>query len=541
MLRDLSELVNSSKDHYQETFLCRDFRLNRSFKERFSRVMEEKNWSILYNDFSAEITTRENKKIFCPNQWFYLATFVVDLLKELLTYKDAIEQVIESLGGEMTRREFNDILKELKSNDEDVSEREQVEEAIFDYFQDEQEDALYLIKFITDYDWWHGQKTIDRGDFYVSPILNILGLVNVSQSFVADIAYSLASDQELMECALNLQSQEISNSTVNPGINLIVYGAPGTGKSHYLENNFRNFTRVVFHSEYSYYDFVGCYKPTPIYKRTDGSLIKVNGDSFDFGEPLINYEYVAGPFIDTLIEAVQNQGNEYTLLIEELNRANAPAVFGDIFQLLDRNTDGTSRYRIKPNKDLHNYLMSLDNIRGIFSDGLFIPGNMNIVATMNSADQGVFVLDSAFKRRWRFKYMPIIENGFIHENHLINYAGESFEWRHILACINKKLKDLKVPEDRLIGPYFISPNEIQDIDYFTSKVLIYLWDDVARYKREEFFTENIGTYSDLIAGFKDDLDVLNIKEQINEIINNEQTTVDEEDEQEMEVSLEEDE
>lgn len=95
-----------------------------------------------------------------------------------------------------------------------------------------------------------------------------------------------------------------------------------------------------------------------------------------------------------------------------------------MFQLLDRKFDGSSQYRIRPSEDLHNYLMSLEDVRSSFEEGLYIPSNMNIVATMNSADQGVYVLDSAFKRRWKFKYMEIKESGFVHENSPVIYTGK---------------------------------------------------------------------------------------------------------------------
>lgn len=531
MVRNLNELGQAAKQHYQNTFTNSDFELNRDFKERFSRVLEVRDYIIEYFDYSAEITSTSGNKIFCPNQWFYIATFTVDYLSELFLYKTIIEQLASSGINGMARKDFMNTIKNLNGQDINTAAPD-IKEAVINYFGEDTESADYLCRFLTDYDWWFGKKTIDRPDFYHSPVLSLLGLVNVSQGYVADIAGFLASDQELKESAVNLREQEFTTTTDASGENLIVYGAPGTGKSHYLEENFDNITRVVFHSEYSYFDFVGNYKPVPLYLQTGTTLERLSGTPFDKGEPRIDYQFVTGPFIDVLLLAVRNPGKIYTLLIEEINRANAPVVFGDIFQLLDRKSDGSSQYRIQPNQELYNYLLSLTDVRGIFDEGLFLPPNMNIVATMNSADQGVYVLDSAFKRRWKFKYMPIKEKGFTHENHLIEYAEESFPWRIILSSINQKLKNIGVNEDRLIGPYFISPDEIGDINSFSSKLLIYLWDDVVRYKRNEFFSTNIKTYSDLVASFSSGEDIMGIKEAMIDLLNEEEDLQSEQEEAE---------
>lgn len=522
MLRDLNELATASQEHYRNTFVNEDFKLNRQFKERLLEVLETRNNTIQYFDYSAEISTSSHMKIFCPNQWFYLATFVVEYVSELIRYKNKIDAIGDSEVEGMSKRQFLDKIKLLKGNDDAENFAPEIKVAIYDYFSEDVTSADHLWRFITDYTWWRGQKTVDRHDFFVSPTLNLLELVNVSQGYVADIANYLASDDQLMQSALNLQEQEFRQRGDSPGENLIVYGAPGTGKSRYLEDNFSRATRVVFHSDYSYYDFVGSYKPVPLYMESTDHIESLNGEEFLRGKPVIDYQFVPGPFIKVLIDAFENPSDKQTLLIEEVNRANAPAVFGDTFQLLDRTIEGRSQYNIVPNKDLHNYLTSLTDIGHFFDEGLYIPDNMNIVATMNSADQGVYVMDSAFKRRWKFKYMPIKESGFIHENNLVNYGGESFKWRLVLTAINRKLKDLGTNEDRLIGPYFISPEEINDNDNISSKLLIYLWDDVVRYKRNEFFDTAIRTYSELVTLFNTGNDVMNIKSDILQMLEEEQ-------------------
>lgn len=515
MLRDLNSLALSSSQNYHNTFRNEDFKLNRAFKERLTEVLEAKNITIQFFDYTSEIHTSTNMKIFCPNQWFYLATFVVEFVSELIKYKTLLEQIADSNVDGMTKREFMNKVKELKNKEIDIV-APAIKEAIYNYF-DEQVSAEYLCRFITDYEWWFGSKTIDRGDYYISPALNLLEVVNVSQGYIAEIVYYLASDASLMESAVDLRERGSYTYPQPPAENLIVYGAPGTGKSRYLEENFDNATRIVFHSEYSYYDFIGNYKPVPLYKNTDLALLRINGESFNRGEPIIDYQFVPGPFISVLIDSFRNPDAKHTLLIEEINRGNAAAIFGDMFQLLDRTIDGSSQYRIRPSEELQNYLKSIEDVKEFFVEGLYIPSNMNIVATMNSADQGVYVLDSAFKRRWKFKYMAIRESGFVHENSPVSYAGDSHAWRFIISSINNKLKTLGINEDRLIGPYFISPEEIADNNNISSKLLIYLWDDVLRYNREKFFDTEIKTYSDLVTGFNNGIDVLNIIDDIIEM------------------------
>ncbi len=305
--------------------------------------------------------------------------------------------------------------------------------------------------------------------------------------------------------------------------NLIVYGAPGIGKSYYLENNKnqavddetedkkekKNITRTIFHPDYTYYDFVGSYKPVPLYKISpllaDGTsvnaiLVTVDGEKYDHGEPVIDYQFVPGPFTKALIEAFSKPDEMHTLIIEELNRANAPAVFGDIFQLLDRDSHGKSEYTIRPDPELAKYLRR----NNINISGLYIPSNLNIFATMNSADQGVFVMDTAFKRRWNFMYMSAKFNDKVdHAAEPVDYAGTRVTWNAFATSINERLgsSECKVNEDKFIGPYFLKEGEPSNRDRIASKLLIYLWDDVVRFQREKLFKKEITNFSDLIIRY----------------------------------------
>lgn len=161
-------------------------------------------------------------------------------------------------------------------------------------------------------------------------------------------------------------------------------------------------------------------------------------------------------FTLALSEALQHEDKMYTLIIEELNRANAPAVFGDLFQLLDREDDGNSTYSVT-NVEIANYLRSIEGIQNDQNDNeISIPFNLNIVATMNSADQGVFVMDSAFKRRWNFEYRPIDIQNAGHKNELIPYGRQYVKWGEFIGKINGVLSDndIRINEDKHVAFIF---------------------------------------------------------------------------------------
>lgn len=293
--------------------------------------------------------------------------------------------------------------------------------------------------------------------------------------------------------------------------NKIIYGAPGTGKSHELREQARSITenvsRITFYPSYTYQQFVGTYKPTPIYKEVDAQqrlfdsskVTRLVGDHHK--EPLIDYTFVAGPFLKILVAAIKNPEERYLLIIEEINRANVSSVFGDVFQLLDRNREGDSEYSIEFNPDIKNFLLS----QGIPTAGTRIPRNLFIWATMNSADQGVLPLDAAFKRRWTFQYLPL--NAMEHhvEDYMINFQEKSMKWNLFRNTINTKLIQLGIPEDRLIGPFFLRPSEVTNDDAIKNKLLLYLRDDVVRHNPRALF--NRITFSEIIEDYENGEDV----------------------------------
>lgn len=216
----------------------------------------------------------------------------------------------------------------------------------------------------------------------------------------------------------------------------------------------------------------------------------------------IAYEYVPGPFMRVYVNALRSAMSEnpkpHVLVIEEINRANVAAIFGDIFQLLDRNDEGASVYPIQASEDIKQYLAKELGGKPEAYKTLCIPKNMYIWATMNSADQGVFPMDTAFKRRWDFTYLDI-DNGEeqIAGKYVQLSESQKIEWNKLRKAINQFLIEEKINEDKLLGPYFLSKNivvpegtDINREDFirvFKNKVLMYLFEDAARQKRQTLF------------------------------------------------------
>ena len=235
----------------------------------------------------------------------------------------------------------------------------------------------------------------------------------------------------------------------------------------------------------------------------------------------IAYEYVPGPFMRVYVNALKSARSAnpkpYLLIIEEINRANVAAVFGDIFQLLDRNEDGVSEYPIQASEDMKKYLAKELECDISEVEKIRIPDNMFIWATMNSADQGVFPMDTAFKRRWDFTYIGIDDNDEDIRGKYVVVGSESkqkIEWNELRKAINEFLAEEKINEDKQLGPYFISRKITvpsgTDIDAekfaeaFKNKVLMYLFDDAAKQKREKLFegiSKGKNRYSEICKAF----------------------------------------
>ncbi len=299
--------------------------------------------------------------------------------------------------------------------------------------------------------------------------------------------------------------------------NLIFFGAPGTGKSFVLDekrealigkNNDDDFERVTFHPDYSYAHFVGTYKPVPYTNEEN--------------KKDVTYEYVPGPFMRVLVKALRNGRTDnvkpFLLIIEEINRANVAAVFGDVFQLLDRDDSNVSMYPVQASEDIKKYLAKELGGKPEDYSKIRIPNNMFIWATMNSADQGVFPMDTAFKRRWDFKYLGIDDNDQKIRGKYVKLGKgnneKDIEWNSLRKAINKYLKDKRINEDKQLGPYFLSKSIVvpsegdiidskEFIDSFKNKVIMYLFEDAAKQKPEIFngCGSGIHSYSEICSKF----------------------------------------
>lgn len=268
---------------------------------------------------------------------------------------------------------------------------------------------------------------------------------------------------------------------LSDGKNRLLYGVPGCGKSWTIKNEICKdvdeffMERVVFHPDYTYSDFVGQILPK----------VSENG---------VDYKFAPGPFTNIVKKAYKTPSEEFYLIIEEINRGNAPAIFGDIFQLLDRKKDdsdgfkkGTSEFGIT-NSEIAEEIYGKDNNKR----KVRIPSNLSIIATMNTSDQNVFTLDTAFKRRW---HMEMIENDFNKPEFKDTCIPNSnITWKVFGTAINEIILENSnsnlSSEDKRLGAYFVDEYDLSSPKQFAEKVLMYLWDDVFKFSREEYFKKD---------------------------------------------------
>ena len=316
---------------------------------------------------------------------------------------------------------------------------------------------------------------------------------------------------------LSMKESLKKNSKSEP-LQQIFYGAPGTGKSHAINELTagKDVIRTTFHPDTDYSTFVGAYKPTtksvPVTTVIGTEAVPVKDkDGKEMKEDKIVYEFVSQAFLQAYIEAWRKysavQENEEPLdeylVIEEINRGNCAQIFGDLFQLLDRGDEGFSEYPIKADSDLKKLLekefsgleiKNKEKINALFKGGkdivaqvlagdeLLLPSNFYIWATMNTSDQSLFPIDSAFKRRWDWYYVPISNAG---KKWVIEVNGAKYDWWKFLVAINDKVYHATYSEDKKLGYFFCKANDgVISADKFVSKVIFYLWNDV--FKDSEF-------------------------------------------------------
>ena len=291
---------------------------------------------------------------------------------------------------------------------------------------------------------------------------------------------------------------------------IIYYGCPGTGKSYKVKKQTEgndgelavyfddkgnkiptpdtkeervgkpsNIFRTTFHPDYDYAAFVGSYKPVmkPV----------LNGDGTESGKEEISYDFVPQVFTNAYVRAYRSLADatlteaekQVYLIIEEINRGNCAQIFGDLFQLLDRK-DGHSEYAIIPEAELGKYLKGL-KYEGLNGDKLELPANLHIYATMNTSDQSLFPMDSAFKRRWEMEYIPINldDKNSDAKDYTFTVKGVVYSWIEFLKRVNPLIRKATDSEDKQMGEFFIKGNSLTE-DEFKNKVMFYLWNDVCK-------------------------------------------------------------
>ena len=291
----------------------------------------------------------------------------------------------------------------------------------------------------------------------------------------------------------------LGSFTVNRGFSLpeadvplqvIYYGAPGTGKSHRINEYFKEHAvpnskvfRTTFHPDTDYASFVGSYKPTAKYHKNDKDGTITHH---------ITYEFIPQVFTKAYVEAWRDPDEDVYLVIEESNRGTCAQIFGDLFQLLDRLENGQSEFPIIADNDLEQFLLREDQLgddnEGIEEGKLKLPGNLHIWATMNTSDQSLFLMDSAFKRRWEQEYVRIDYSDA--SNFILCISGEEFDWGMVLRNLNEYIKESVHSTNKLLGNRFVKPKKGNVIDYkvFRDKVLFYLFGDV--FKDDDSFASD---------------------------------------------------
>lgn len=406
------------------------------------------------------------------NKFYKLPTNTKVDIKKLIEIKDSkIEK------RDFTIQELGSILFEMYSNAEDKMQVASIH--------------IFGIKY--------GKNIIDK-EFRAPDIIKAAGL---NESYSTELQKALniyrclnknsygisISDGDELE-----KAEKISVVRKNGAENILLYGVPGAGKSYEIKTKYcsdeKYMERVVFHPDYMYSDFVGQILP------------RVEKD--EAGNDRLKYIFTPGPFTKMLKKAENDPENYYYLVIEELNRGNAPAIFGEIFQLLDRKDEdefpaeevGESEYGIS------NYEVAKE----VYKDEkhpVRIPSNMYILATMNTADQNVFTLDTAFQRRWNMRQ---IENNFEKSSHSKDIiAGTKVSWGAFATVINDMVIDINVDmassEDKRLGTYFAKKKELE-VSRFPEKVLKYLWDDAFKMDKTAIFNENCKSLEDVVVTYE---------------------------------------
>jgi len=461
------------------------------------------------------LTTIDDKSFVVFRKLLHTGDYLV-----LLKYKERLEydcigvKASDEIQGEYHLSELNnkfyklstntkvDIKKLIEINDTEITDKEftlqQLGEMIRNMY-DNAEDKMQVAS-IHIFGIKYGKNILEK-NFRAPDIIKVSGL---NDSYSTELQKALNIYRCLNKNTYGIsifgESDREKNSDSSTekrktgAENILLYGVPGAGKSHTIKTEYcsdeRYLERVVFHPDYTYSDFVGQILPR-VEKIENGDKLK--------------YVFTPGPFTKMLKKSVKDPENYYYLIIEELNRGNSPAIFGEIFQLLDRKDDeeefsaeeiGESEYGIS-NYDVANEVYGNENY------SVKIPSNMFIIATMNTADQNVFTLDTAFQRRWNMKQ---IENNFDSAKHSKStITGTKLNWGAFATVVNDLVVDINADmassEDKRLGAYFAKKKELE-VSRFPEKVLKYLWDDAFKMDKVAIFRDEYKSLEDVITSYE---------------------------------------
>ncbi|MGR5321156.1 McrB family protein [Vibrio sp. DNB22_19_1] len=487
MLQDLAQLKRQAEESVSEN-LSIELKFDNVAKMQLFEVYQEaySSYSPVLQDNLIKITNSNSQAAYLPFNWFARIRHCRSIIAALQEYAVHAEELKKILEDSTMRA-----LPALRWRDEIVPEQKEIIDTYIQEHFSGVDDRSRFNDFLSGEVWLDRKgdglsgKKLNRktSDYIASCVTSICKLINdtagklehfisiyIEKESVRSIIDSLSAE-EPREITIGLGSSTPIRS-ITTGHNKIYYGAPGTGKSYSLEQGLdeSQLIRTVFHPDTQYSDFVGCLKPV------------MEGGS-------VTYQFRAGPFTEALIKAVNDPLNSYNLVIEEINRAAAAAVFGEIFQLLDREEDGSSSYAIDiSDPDLLNYLNSHTS-SAFSSKKIKLPSNLSLLATMNSSDQAVMPMDTAFKRRWEFEYLRIDYSKASRGELTIRINGVNdvescvVPWADFARIINDILISERIAEDRLLGHRFISENELKaGADHvLKGKLFMYLWDDVLRH------------------------------------------------------------
>ena len=516
MLKDLVSLRSEAESKVGA--LCgSQIEVSEALKMAFENAfrMEASEDDVIRLDESLFVTTRKNGlSAYIPYQWLSRIQVCSEYISALLEYSVIVTLMKKSLGKELVKQ-LPCVNWHQKLNSDDVN---KIDDFISKQFNDKS-DVDNFKSFIDGLTWQDidlnsargvNGKTLERTDYIGAAVKKSFKLISEMSSklnkcidaYMNNLEFRVLVNKAAIR-PISAESTIMAELSTKAGENIVYYGAPGTGKSYAIDEIVKTTKHVstVFHPDTQYSDFVGCLKPS------------MNGAD-------VEYRFREGPFCKILKVAHDNPQEHCYLVIEEINRASAAAVFGEIFQLLDRKPNGGSRYGVDINDpDMLSYL-DINAPSVIVGGQLKLPSNLSIYATMNSSDQAVMPMDTAFKRRWRFVYKPIdfgtcASGSFT----ILDSEDKPFDisWEKFATCINVCLADQGIPEDRHLGPWFLKTEELAEEgtvnSVLTGKLFMYLWDDVLRHGLQDavFDMSSIKNYGQLVNRFNSGLSVFSKK------------------------------